>query len=149
MNVKKEQDPFLLDTEVLIRYAKMNPEVEQLILLLKTMDKKIKCIGTEGERYIQVSDIYYLESVDKQTFVYLEDHVYRTDYRLYQFLEQFSSAGFVQASKFCVLNINRLKHIKPLANSRMIATLINEERVFVTRKYLQDIKQALQKGVGL
>ena len=149
MVIKTEQDLSCKDMEVLIRYAKINKRVKRLITLIQSFDTRIKCKEENAERYVNVSDIFYIESVDKRTFIYLEENVLRTDYRLYQLAENLADLGFVQISKSCVLNINALESIKPLINSHMEATLQNGERLHVTRKYLDNIKQALQGGTEI
>lgn len=149
MILKTEQDLTCNDIEVLIRYAKMNGRVEKLITLMQSVDTQLKCNSENSERLINTSDIFYIESVDKKTFVYLEENVYRTDLRLYQLVEYLEHLGFVQISKSCILNINTLESIKSLTNSRMEATLKNGEKLHITRKYLKDIKQALQGGINI
>lgn len=149
MVIKTEQDLSCNDIEVLIRYAKINKRVKRLITLIRSFDTRIKCKEENTERYVNVSDIFYIESVDKRTFIYLEKNVLRTDYRLYKLAENLADLGFVQISKSCILNINALESIKPLINSRMEATLKNGERLHITRKYLDNIKQALQGGTEI
>ena len=149
MILKTEQDLTCRDMEVLIRYAKRNRRLERLITLIKAIDTQIKCNGEDGERLIDASVINYIVSVDKKTFVYLEESVCRTDFRLYQLTDELEHLGFVQISKSCILNINFLESIKTLGNSRMEAALKNGERLHVTRKYLNGIKQALQGGVNI
>lgn len=149
MIIKTKQDVSCKDMEVLIRCAKINKRVKRLITLIRSFDTQIKCKEENTERYVKVSDIFYIESVDKRTFIYLEKNVLRTDYRLYQLAENLADLGFVQISKSCILNLNALESIKPLINSRMEATLQNGERLSVTRKYLDNIKQALQGGTGI
>lgn len=144
MILKMEQDLTCQDIEVLVRYAKMNKRTQALIALIQSADTQIRCNAENGELLINASDIFYIESVDKRTFIYLEKGVFRTDYRLYQLADDLKQSGFVQISKSCVLNVNVLESIKPLINSRMEATLKNGERLHVTRKYLSSIKQALQ-----
>lgn len=144
MILKIEKDLTCKDMEVLIRYAKMNKRTERLITLIKSVDTKIKCSRENSEYFINASDIFYIESVDKRTFVYLKKSVFGTDFRLYQLMDDLAYLGFVQISKSCILNINALESIKPLFNSRMEATLKNGERLYITRKYLNGIKQALQ-----
>jgi DNA-binding LytR/AlgR family response regulator len=92
---------------------------------------------------VNILDIYYIESVDKKTFVYLENAVYRTDFRLYQLKSKLQTYGFVQISKSCILNINVLDSIRPLFNSRMEAALKNGEKVNINRNYLNGVKKAL------
>lgn len=149
MILKTEQDLTCSDIEVLIRYAKMNKQVERLLTLMQSADTQIKCNGENNERFIHASDIFYIESVDKKTFVYLEKSVYRTNFRLYQLAGELMHSGFVQINKACILNINALECVKPLMNSRMEATLKNGERLYINRKYLNGIKQALQGGPGI
>lgn len=149
MILKTELDLSCSDIEILIRYAKTNKRLKRLITLIQSFDTRIKCNNENTERYVNASDIFYIESVDKRTFIYLEKDVLRTDYRLYQLAEKLADLGFVQISKSCVLNINALESIKPLINSRMEATLQNGERLHITRKYLDNIKQALQGGTGI
>jgi len=147
MIVRLEQDPSVEETEVLIRYAVMTSDVERVATMLQAAGTRIVCSYEGKEVLIGVSDIYYFESVDKMTFVYCEQQVYRTELRLYQIVEDLARFGFIQISKSVVLNINVLESITPLFNSRMEATLRNTERVFVTRRYLENIKKALQEGV--
>ena len=148
MILKIEQDLTCHDIEVSIRYADMNKDVQRIISLLKSFDTQIKCSDNGTERLVNASEIFYMESVDKKTFLYLEKNVYRTDLRLYQLIDDLAHLGFVQVSKSCILNINALESIKPLLNSRMEATLKNGEKIHINRKYLSDIKQALKGECG-
>ncbi|GAA0730013.1 LytTR family DNA-binding domain-containing protein [Clostridium malenominatum] len=141
--VKLEEHLSQKDIDVLIRYSKMNQTVKRLITLIKSIDSSVKCNSDGIETWVNASDIYYIESVDKRTFVYGEKFVCQTDLRLYQLIEELSSVGFVQISKSCILNLNYLESIRTLMNSRMEATLTNGERVTVTRKYIPKIKSSL------
>ena len=147
MIIKLEQDLSVAETEILIKYAVMSKEVERIAAMLQAVDTRIKCSRDGREKIVNISDIYYFESMDKMTFVYCEHEVYRTELRLYQVVADFAHLGFVQISKSCVINIHVLDSITPLLNSRMEATLKNSERLFVTRKYLNNIRQALQEGI--
>jgi DNA-binding LytR/AlgR family response regulator len=147
MIIKLEQDLTKQEIEILIKYAQMNSELEHLTSMIKSADKKVRCEFDGNEKYINASDIYYIESVDKKTFVYCEKEVYRTEKRLYQLMDELKGIGFVQISKSCILNINILDMIKPMINSKMEAILKNGEHLLVTRKYLTSIKEELQKGV--
>ena len=147
MHVKLEKDLSVQGIEIYIKYAEMNKDVERIATMLQSISTRIKCMGEDSEKFTNLADIYYFESVDKVTFAYCEKEVYRTDLRLYQIVDDFAHLGFVQISRACVLNINFLDSITPLLNSRMEATLHNSERLYVTRKYLKDIKLALQEGM--
>ena len=143
MRIKMEQDPSYADIDITVRYAEENNKVKRIISYLQSVDTQIKCNIDDTEKMINVADIYYIESVEKKTFVYLEKLIYYTNFRFYQLAEDLKEYGFVQISKSCILNINVLESIKPLFNSRMEATLKNGEKVFINRKYLREVKRAL------
>lgn len=143
MKLKEEHDPSCVEIEIAIRYAEKNSKVERIISYLQSVDRQLKCDKDDAEKMLDIADIYYIESVEKKTFVYLEKLVYHTNFRLYQLTEDLREYGFVQISKSCILNINVLDSIKPLLNSRMEATLKNGEKVFINRRYLHKVKKAL------
>jgi len=107
------------------------------------VEQTILCKKDEEECSVPVGDIFYIESVDKKTFAYCEKEVYMCSLRLYEIEKMVEKAGFVRVSKSTILNIERLKGVKTLVNSRLEAILSNGERVCVTRKYLKDIREAL------
>jgi len=48
-------------------------------------------------------------------------------------------------NKYCILNLNRLKNIKQLPNSHLEAVLKNGTQLYVTRRYLNDLKNILME----
>lgn len=143
INIKLEEHLTQTDIEVLIKYAKMNRMVSRLVTLIQSVESVIKCSADNAEMWINASEIYYAESVDKCSFVYTEKSVYRTDLRLYQLIDELTLAGFAQVNKSCILNLNYLQSVRALSNSRMEGLLANGERVTVTRRYIAEIKAKL------
>jgi DNA-binding LytR/AlgR family response regulator len=135
------------DIEVSVIYPKKNKTVERLISFINSLSIKIEGYAEDSIKQINVPDIYYIESEDKIAVIYCEKEYYRTKYRLYQISEKLDGFGFVQISKYCLININKLDKIIPLSNRRMEAILKNGKRVFITRKYLYDIKKVLQENL--
>lgn len=144
MRIKTEQDLSCGEIEITIKYPQKNRQVDRIVEFLQSFDMQIKCDMDNVERMVDIQDIHYIESVEKKTFVYLEKAVYHTDFRLYQLKDKLQKYGFVQIRKSCILNINALESIKPLFNSRMEAILKNGEKVYINRKYLNDVKKALK-----
>lgn len=145
MKIRAEQDLSCSEIEITIKYPGRDRQIDRIIDLLQSFEVQIKCDFENTERMINISDIYYIESVDKKTFVYLEKAVYHTSFRLYQLRERLRQYGFVQISKSCILNINALESIKPLFNSRMEAALKNGEKVYINRNYLSEVRKALKE----
>ncbi|MGT2924469.1 LytTR family DNA-binding domain-containing protein [Streptococcus caviae] len=146
MKLTIKQDPSVNDTAVQLTYRQKDELVSRILRFLESVDKQLKCYLDGEEHLVNLSDIYYIESVDKKTFVYLADAVYQTDLRLYQLNADLEKYGFVQISKSCLLNIDRLASMRPLFNSRMEATLDNGEKLIVNRSYLQAVKETLRGG---
>jgi DNA-binding LytR/AlgR family response regulator len=134
------------DIEILISYPEKNKTVERIVSLIKSVDRQIECYSGDSIQRVKVSDIYYIESVDKKTVVFCERESYQSRKRLYQIHEELADNGFVQISKYCILNINKLEKITPLVNSHMEAVLSNGKCLYVTRKYLAGIKRALKEN---
>jgi DNA-binding LytR/AlgR family response regulator len=146
MKITLEQDSMRKDVEVTITFPLMNKTVERIVSFVKSIETQIECYAEDSTKLISVYNIFYIESVDKTTIVYTEKKNYRCKLRLYQLHETLRDKGFVQISKYCILNLNKLDAIKPLLNSRMEAVLSNDVRLFVNRKYLADIKKYLQEN---
>ncbi len=137
----KQQD--LEKPEVTIAYREITDSVRRVADFVRQVDQTICCKRNNEECTIPVSDIYYVESVDKKAFIYCEQEVFQSSYKLYELEDLLSQAGFVRVSKSTILNIEKLIGVKTMANSRLEARLSNGERVCVTRKYLKDIREAL------
>lgn len=96
-----------------------------------------------------VPEILYVESVDKRSFVYTKEMVYKSEKRLYQLEEDLREYDFVKASRTCLVNMNELECIKALANSRLEAVLTNGEKIIVSRTYLPEIKKRISDNRGV
>jgi DNA-binding LytR/AlgR family response regulator len=145
MVIKLEQDLTKKDIEITIKYPVMNKTVNRIISLVKSIDIQIECFHDDSIKLINASDIFYIESIDKKTIVFDEKHSYYNKNRLYQIYEKLTNKGFVQISKYCIININKLEKIKPLANSHLEAVLTNGKCLYVTRKYLENIRLILRE----
>lgn len=139
--LRKRQD--LEHPEVIIEYRELTDGVKRVSAFVRSVDQSISCKREDEEFSIPLSDVFYIESVDKKTFVYGETEVYQTGLRLAELEKMLSHAGFVRVSKSVILNIEKLQGVKNLANSRLEAFLSNNERICVSRKYLKEIRAVL------
>jgi DNA-binding LytR/AlgR family response regulator len=145
MILKIEQNPSQVDIEVLITCPVKNRIVERIASLIQSIDTQIECYSDDMVKLVNVSDIYYIESVDGKTIVCCEKEKYMVKSRLYQIYEKLRDKGFIQISKYCVLNINKLDKFRPLDNNRLEAVLSNGVYLCITRKYISGIKQILRE----
>ena len=134
------------DIEIIIKYPRKNKNIEKLISVINSIDIQITCYSDDELIIINASDIYYIESVDKKTIICCENKSYLFKDRLYKIYEKLTLAGFVQINKYCIVNINKLEKVKTLENSHLEAILSNGKSLYITRKYLGDIKRILQEN---
>jgi len=143
--IKLEQNKAQNDIEIAITYPVKNKILERIVSLIKSVDAQIECYSDDSVKPVNVSDIHYIESVDGKTIVCCENENYLNKSRLYQIYEKLKDNGFIQISKYCVLNINKLDKFRPLENNRLEAVLSNGACLCITRKYISGIKQILRE----
>lgn len=134
---------------VTVEYPKKSSQVTRIIQRIRAEEKYL--VGNENGRYykVMVPEILYVESVDKRSFVYTKEMVYKSEKRLYQLEEDLREYDFVKASRTCLVNMNELECIKALANSRLEAVLTNGEKIIVSRTYLPEIKKRISDNRGV
>ena len=90
----------------------------------------------------QIDKIYYIESIDKRTYIYTKDNTLEVSYRLYE-LESELTRNFFRAAKAMIINIRKIKSVKSEINGRMTAELLNGEQVIIARSYVKELKERL------
>ena len=143
MKITIQENERLEETEVIIHCRQADDETMRLVAALRSLDRKLT--GTKDGRTFVVDpvSVLYFESVDKKTFVYTESDVLETSLRLYE-LEERLPRDFFRASKSTIINISRIKSIMPDFGGRLEVTLINGERLLVSRQYAHDLKTKLE-----
>jgi len=145
MVIKHEQLENAVDIEVYITYPQKTTFVKRLLNLIKSADTQLICQSNGNVKIVNSSEIDYIESIDKKSFIYCEKNGYPIKEPLYKIYEKLKHIGFIQINKYCVLNLNRLKNIKQLPNSHLEAVLKNGTQLYVTRKYLNNLKNILME----
>lgn len=132
---------------IIIEYPTLDAKTKRLIKKIESLDFVISGNSNGKVFQIPISDIYYMEAVERKTFLYTKDEVFMTNKKLYEFEEMFRETGIIRISKSCLMNMDMLYSIKPLTNSQLEATLLNGEKLIVARTYLKSIKNILKEDV--
>ena len=106
---------------VIIEYPKWNESVDNLIKKIGRMD--ISFVGKTEDREvsISISDIYYIENVERKLFLYTKDEVFRLDGTMPEIESRIYDTGLVRISRTCIMNTDYLKEIKQIRNSHLEA----------------------------
>jgi DNA-binding LytR/AlgR family response regulator len=132
------------DDELILRYQNLNQEVENIMNFMSFSEKKL--VGTKdgSQIVIDVKQILYIESVDRKTFVYLEDDMVRVEYTLTQLERILNSVRFFRCSKSMIINIDKVKVLNSLASNRIDATMCNSEHIIISRTYASEFRRRLK-----
>ena len=114
----------------------------ELIRLLNTL-KTQNLIGYIGEEIfkLNLSDIFYIESVDNRTFLYAEKTVYESKQKLYELELALADGDFLRISKSVIVNLSKIKSLSPALSGRLEAVLHNNETVIISRQYVGGLKK--------
>ena len=130
------------EEQAVIKAVEITDEIRGAIELLEGESKGF-AVSRDGQTYIiKASAVYYIESVDKKTFVYTKQGCYDCKYRIYE-LEVMLGGYFMRCSKSMIINLRKIKNVKSQMSDRIDATLLNDEVVIISRGYVKEVKRRL------
>lgn len=143
MKIEINVDDKIEETCISISCKSLSPELNRLIAMMRILDEKLAATR-DGETFLlDVSEIIYVEAVDRKTFVYTKDGVYESGLRLYELEQQLEEYGFCRVSKSCLVQLRTVRSLKSDINRRIRVTLDNGEVIIASRQYADEIKKKL------
>ena len=142
MRVRFEQVDNKEQEQALIRATEKSADILNAIDLLENGSGGLT-VTRDGNTYLcKLTQVYYIESVDKRTWVYTRDGCFESRERLYE-LEEKLGIYCVRISKSMIINLRKIRHVSAQTGARMIAELLNGEKVIISRSYAGEIKRRL------
>ena len=139
MKIIIQDPPHGEEDSVIISVKCMTENITRAIHLLKSPDSLT--VHADGQAFmLAAGDIFYIESVDLKTFVYAQKTVYRSMMKLYEIEDVLAKGDFMRISKQIIVNVNKIKSVAPAGDSRFQATLLNGEKVIISRQYVPHLK---------
>ncbi len=126
---------------VTIEYPELTESVKGLVDRIRSLDVSFSVSSDDGLTRISISDVYYIENIDRKVFLYTKKDVYRISAPMSEIEELAKESDLVRISKICIMNTSHLAGIRQLKNSHLEATLDNGEKLIVSRRYLSEIKR--------
>lgn len=140
--VIEERDDFE-EIKVAIFCKRADRQVLDMVARLRMLDRKVTGRAGGDTRIVGAEEVFYIESVDRHTFIYTADEVLETGLRLYELEDRLVDCDFLRVSKGCVVNFRKITTLRPDVGGRIVASLDNGERVIVSRQYAPDVKRKL------
>ena len=132
--------------KVIIKCRQVNDEVLRLKCHSELFDRKIQAKRNNETCFVDSLDVLYFESVDNRTFLYTVKDVMEVKLRLYELETFLSEKDFIRISKSQIVNINKIKALKPELNRTILATMCSGEQLYISRKYVKAIRNVLAVG---
>jgi DNA-binding LytR/AlgR family response regulator len=143
LKIHINENPGLKETEITISCNKISTEVEKIISMLRVLDLKLTGRKDDQTYILDASKVLYIDTVDKKTFFYTKKDVYETDLKLYELEEQLAALDFIRINKSCILNFNQITSIRADIDGKLLVTISNQEKIFVSRQYAPVIRKKL------
>lgn len=131
------------ENEVVINYTQMNREIEDIVLAASGGESRIPCSDGDSKYMVTARSVLYAESVDRVTFVYTAEGVYRAPCTLEALELSYSAKGFFRCSKSMIVNIYRISRLQSEPGGRINATMENGEHVLISRRYAKAFRREL------
>lgn len=149
MKLNLYEDKKNTDERVDIYYSNMRPVIKQLIDTVNSERPSLKGRPADededdGEEILlDPKDIYYLDHIDRKLFAYTRNGVFRLMNTLASCEEMLWNYGFVRVSKSNLINIFKIKQLKPDLNMKVYASFDNGERICINRSYKKSFNDYL------
>lgn len=131
------------EEQAIIHAVSMTEDLQSAIDILSHDCRVIPVIKADETVMCRTDKIYYIESVDKRTYIYTKDECFETKYRLYE-LEERLGHNFFRSAKAMIINIRKIRSVKAELNGRMTAELLNGEKVIIARSCVKELKERLE-----
>jgi DNA-binding LytR/AlgR family response regulator len=143
MKITINTDDQYTETEIIVNCDRLGEEKKKLLTAIRTLDMKLTVCKDKRQYVIDTTDVIYIESIDKRTFLYTNTDVYESHLRLYELEEKLLGCNFLRASKNCLFNINHIQSIEPDLH-RLILTTAKGIKLIVSRQYAAAVKLKLE-----
>lgn len=145
MKLIKTREENIEENYLELHYDKIDEETNAVLERLRDTLRYIEGTTEQGKVTIALTDIFYIETVDRKTFAYTKDTCVEIKEALRDIIEEFENIGFVRISKSAVVNIYKIQKLQGDINMRVIIYLKNGEQLIMNRSYRNDFYDKLNK----
>jgi DNA-binding LytR/AlgR family response regulator len=136
------------ETQVEIMCRTIDPHVLYLERHIRLFSKTLVAKHQGKTVLVHAKDIFYIEAIERRTFVYTDTNVLETDFRLYELEEQLADYDFFRASKSLIVNLQKIETLSPELNRTLLAAMKNGYKVCISRQYTKTLKHLLDNKGG-
>ncbi|MBO5451389.1 MAG: LytTR family transcriptional regulator [Lachnospiraceae bacterium] len=143
MKIELDIDEKYPDTVIKITAPRLMQDIEKIISFMRILDRKITARKGDETYLLDAEKILYIESVDRNTFIYTTETTYESDLKLYELEQELFEQDFIRISKQSIVNLRKVKSLKADINRKIRITLQNGEQIIVSRMYSEELRKRL------
>lgn len=143
MKIELDIDEKYPDTDIKITAPRLTQDIEKIISFMRILDRKITAKKGDETYLLDAEKILYIESVDRNTFIYTTEATYESDLKLYELEQELLEQDFIRISKQSIVNLRKVKSLKADINRKIRITLLNGEQIIVSRMYSEELRKRL------
>jgi len=130
-------------TAVVHERSELTDKIEALVLQYEGSDT-IAAFTEDDMRMLPYGQIECFTVLDGKTVAIDRKGIhYRVKQRLYELELMLPHEDFIRISKSQIVNINKIRSLKPEINRTILATMCNGELLYISRKYVKAFKSLL------
>ena len=143
MKIELDIDEKYPDTDIKITAPRLTQDIEKIISFMRILDRKITAKKGDETYLLGAEKILYIETVDRNTFIYTTEATYESDLKLYELEQELLEQDFIRISKQSIVNLKKVKSLKADINRKIRITLLNGEQIIVSRMYSEELRKRL------
>jgi len=135
-----EQSLNCSETEIKITCGLMDDRLKKLIEQIRLYSFSITTKKDGTTISIPLEEIYYFDSTDNKTFLYMDDQVYPCSKKLYELEVALSDTPFTRISKNCILNTSMVQSVRTQFSGTTGSHFVRMGKVLVSKHYLAEFR---------
>ena len=143
MKIAINIEPSASETSLLVTCKELTPQVEKLLAAIRILDKQITAKKEDVLYLIDLADVFYIEALERNTFIYTDKEVFDSQMKLYELESTLAQYGFIRVSKNTICSLQKIKSLKSEVDRKIKITMENGYQIIVSRMYADELRKKL------
>lgn len=143
MKITINVEPSAKETSLLVTCRELTPQVEKLLAAIRILDKQITANKGDTVCLIDLADIFYIEALERKTFIYTDKEVFDSEMKLYELEAALAQYDFIRVSKNTICSLRKIKSLKSEVDRKIKITMENGYQIIASRMYADELRKKL------
>lgn len=143
MKITINVEPSATETSLLVTCKELTPQVEKLLAAIRILDKQITANKGDTLCLIDLADVFYIEALERKTFIYTDKEVFDSDMKLYELEAALAQYDFIRVSKNTICSLKKIKSLKSEVDRKIKITMENGYQIIASRMYADELRKKL------